>query len=167
MNNFFKDLNKTDKLTINDLAIFHCRFEYIHPFLDGNGRLGRFILLKQCLQNDIDLFVIVNDTRNEYINSLRMYCQTNSHKFLLSYLSCLQKTFNIFYSRFLNRDFNDNESKVIAYISTHGLITRRQVESMLHLSLSGATKILKKLVDKNIIEKHNGSRNIVYRLIFD
>jgi predicted HTH transcriptional regulator len=93
-----------------------------------------------------------------------MYQQTMNSNFLLTYILNLQKAFKVIYSQFLNKKFNDNESKVIDYVSTHGSITRKQVESLLHLSLSGAAKIIKKLIDKNVIETHNASRNIIYKL---
>ena len=46
--------------TIEDIARFHYRFELIHPFQDDNGRIGRFIILKQCIESDIDLIAIDN-----------------------------------------------------------------------------------------------------------
>ena len=47
-------------MTLYDIAAFHTAFEHIHPFYDGNGRVGRLIILKQCLENDI-VPVIIND----------------------------------------------------------------------------------------------------------
>ena len=37
---------------------YHVRFEHIHPFQNGNGRIGRFLMMKQCLENDVDLIVV-------------------------------------------------------------------------------------------------------------
>ena len=55
---------------INDIAMFHQEFEHIHPFQDGNGRIGRFIILKQCIENNIDLIAIDNEYNNEYKKAL-------------------------------------------------------------------------------------------------
>jgi Fic family protein len=40
------------------IAEFHIRFEHVHPFQNGNGRIGRFLMLKQCLENEIDIIVV-------------------------------------------------------------------------------------------------------------
>ena len=45
--------NKIDKKTIEDIIEFHVRFEKIHPFQDGNGRIGRMIMFRECLHNNI------------------------------------------------------------------------------------------------------------------
>ena len=49
MFNLLSDYNELETVTLNDIADFHYKFEKIHPFQDGNGRIGRFIILKQCL----------------------------------------------------------------------------------------------------------------------
>lgn len=48
------------------IAEFHQRFEHIHPFQDGNGRIGRFIILKQCIENAVDLIAIDGEYDKEY-----------------------------------------------------------------------------------------------------
>lgn len=58
-------------VTLKDIAEFHLRFETIHPFQDGNGRIGRFIILKQCLENDINPILISEENATEYKSSLR------------------------------------------------------------------------------------------------
>lgn len=56
--------NKKEK-TLDDLLDFHVRFEQIHPFQDGNGRVGRLLLFKECLKYKIVPFII-NDRRKLY-----------------------------------------------------------------------------------------------------
>lgn len=58
------------KLTNNDIVRFHAQFENIHPFQDGNGRVGRMIILKQCLDNDLVPIIIRNENRNQYMRCL-------------------------------------------------------------------------------------------------
>lgn len=55
---------------IEDVANFHQKFEHIHPFQDGNGRIGRFIILRQCLENNIDLIAIDDEYNKEYREAL-------------------------------------------------------------------------------------------------
>ncbi len=56
--------------TLEDIADFHQQFEHIHPFQDGNGRIGRFIILRQCLENNIDLIAIDDEYNKEYREAL-------------------------------------------------------------------------------------------------
>jgi len=61
-----KNLN----IDLHGLSYFHSTFEKIHPFQDGNGRIGRFILLKQCIENNIDLVAIDERYNKEYNKAL-------------------------------------------------------------------------------------------------
>lgn len=67
-NNMFNLIEdwKESKKDIYAIADFHQKFEQIHPFQDGNGRIGRFIILRQCIENDIDLIAIDDKYNKEY-----------------------------------------------------------------------------------------------------
>ncbi len=57
--------------TLEDIIDFHQRFEAIHPFQDGNGRVGRLIMFRECLRNGIVPFIITDELKIYYYNGLR------------------------------------------------------------------------------------------------
>ena len=73
-------LNQEKKdASFDDLLDFHARFEQIHPFYDGNGRVGRLILFKQCLKHHIIPFVIHDTNKAYYYRGLKEW-QTGGEK---------------------------------------------------------------------------------------
>jgi len=56
---------------IEEIARFHIEFEQIHPFADGNGRIGRLLIAFQYIQNDLIPPLILNEYRNKYLDSFR------------------------------------------------------------------------------------------------
>ena len=55
---------------LEEIIDFHYRFETIHPFQDGNGRVGRLIMFKECLKNNIVPFIIDEDLKMFYYRGL-------------------------------------------------------------------------------------------------
>ena len=63
--------NKTKTKSLKQIIDFHVRFETIHPFQDGNGRVGRLLLFKECLRNNIVPFIITDEMKMFYYRGLR------------------------------------------------------------------------------------------------
>ena len=63
------------EVTLEDIIDFHYQFESIHPFQDGNGRVGRLIMLKECLSHDIVPFIISDDLKMFYYRGLKNWEQ--------------------------------------------------------------------------------------------
>ncbi len=62
-----------ENVTLEDIIEFHVRFERIHPFGDGNGRVGRIIMFKECLKNNILPFIVLDTDKPYYMRGLKEY----------------------------------------------------------------------------------------------
>lgn len=65
--------NKKTDINVNDIIEFHYKFEQIHPFQDGNGRVGRLIIFKECLKHNIVPFIIDETHKFYYYRGLREF----------------------------------------------------------------------------------------------
>ena len=79
--------NSLAKITIKDIIEFHARFEKIHPFQDGNGRVGRIIIFKECLKNNIIPFIILDKDKVFYYRGLKEYQNGGEKGYLID--TCL------------------------------------------------------------------------------
>lgn len=68
-----KEYNIKKDKTLDDIIDFHQRFEAIHPFQDGNGRVGRLIMFKECLANGIVPFIITDEMKYFYYRGLQQW----------------------------------------------------------------------------------------------
>lgn len=66
-----KEYNSKSKITFDDILDFHVRFESIHPFQDGNGRIGRLIMFKECLKHNIVPFIITEELKMYYYRGIK------------------------------------------------------------------------------------------------
>lgn len=65
------EYNAKEFVAVEDIIALHAEFEYIHPFQDGNGRVGRLIALKECLRHNIVPFIIEDSKKNYYYRGLK------------------------------------------------------------------------------------------------
>lgn len=70
MNDLLRAYNSRESVTIYDIIAFHAEFEKIHPFQDGNGRVGRLIALKECLRWNVVPFIIEDSKKLYYYRGL-------------------------------------------------------------------------------------------------
>jgi Fic family protein len=98
MKSLLNRYNSLKSVTFENILDFHHKFESIHPFQDGNGRVGRLIMFRECLRNGIVPFIITDDLKMFYYNGLH-----NWHK-IKGYLmdTCLtaQDSFKLLLDKF-------------------------------------------------------------------
>ena len=73
LDNLLRWYKELSVVTIEDIIEFHVRFERIHPFGDGNGRVGRIIMFKECLKNNIMPFIVLDKDKPYYMRGLKEY----------------------------------------------------------------------------------------------
>ncbi len=73
MRTLLAEYNAITQKTFDDILDLHQRFEAIHPFQDGNGRVGRLIMFKECLANGIVPFIITDDLKMFYYRGLQQW----------------------------------------------------------------------------------------------
>ena len=71
MKNLLREYNAKDEKTFEDILDFHVKFERIHPFQDGNGRIGRLIMFKECLKYNIVPFIVDDNLKMFYYRGLK------------------------------------------------------------------------------------------------
>lgn len=79
MNTLLKNYNEKETIEIFNIIDFHYDFEKIHPFQDGNGRVGRLIMFKECLKHNIVPFIIEDEFKFFYYRGLSEYSKIKEY----------------------------------------------------------------------------------------
>jgi Fic family protein len=89
LNDWYNSLPET---AFENIVEYHYRFEKIHPFQDGNGRVGRLLMFRECLRNNVVPFIIDNDHKQFYYRGLREF--TTVRGYLMDTCLSAQDTYN-------------------------------------------------------------------------
>lgn len=92
-------------VTLEDIIEFHVRFEVIHPLGDGNGRVGRMIMFKECLKNNIMPFIALDRDKPYYMRGLKEY--KNDKMFLIDTIKNEQDIYKKVCEELLDFDLNE------------------------------------------------------------
>ena len=79
MSTLLKGYYRCQHHSLEDILDFHVLFEQIHPFQDGNGRVGRLLMFKECLANGIVPFIITDELKMFYYRGLREWGHINGY----------------------------------------------------------------------------------------
>lgn len=169
MEQLINNFNYRKTLLIDDVAEFHVQFENIHPFRDGNGRVGRMIAFKQCLQNNVIPFIVNQETRSTYLNYLEIYNTNNDFLQLTKYFLDQQKIFIQKYHKYLKdnsytENLSLNELKVIDYLKKHRYANRLEIQKYIGLKITATKRLLSNMVKKRLLKIIGGSKNSKYSI---
>ena len=98
MGNLLRRYNLSKQKTLKEIIQFHYEFEKIHPFQDGNGRVGRLIMFKECLRNGITPFIIEDDIKEFYYRGLKEW--KNEQGYLMDTCLTAQDRFKVYMDYF-------------------------------------------------------------------
>lgn len=103
LNDLLKDYSSLKEVTLKNIIDFHVRFERIHPLSDGNGRVGRIIMFKECLKNNIVPFIVLDEEKAYYMRGLKEY--NRDRKYLIDTILHFQDIYNNLSEKLLDKMF--------------------------------------------------------------
>lgn len=158
MKSLFEFINKENLHPIILASIFHYYFVYIHPFSDGNGRMARFwvSLILTDWDNKFKYIPIEEEiylNQEKYYNSIaQCHINGNANDFIEFMLNIIDSSL-IKITQKTTQKLNNNQIKILKYIKENPKITRNELASKLNISSDGVKYNIKKLIDKNVIER--------------
>ena len=171
MKDLFEYLKKNDELTLIKSCVFHYEMESIHPFIDGNGRIGR-LWQTLILMNEYSVFeflpfeTMISQTQNEYYEALSKSDNTGNSTIFIEYmLNVIEKSLAELLN-FNKRIFTDADR--LEYFRTLGKneFTRKDYLNIFKdISSATASRDLKKGVELNLFKKTGNKNLTIYKLL--
>lgn len=170
MNDLFKYLKKSDELELIKSCVFHYEVEFIHPFIDGNGRMGRLwqtiiLMEKYPVFEFIPFETLISKTQEDYYNALQICDKSGDSTFFIEYmLNVIEKSLDDLL-QFDNRIITDIDR--LDYFISLGKseFTRKEYMSIFKdISTSTASRDLKKGVKKGLFVKVGDKNKTKYKI---
>lgn len=162
MADLFAWLNKTEDNFLIVSCIFHFEFEFIHPFVDGNGRVGR-LWQTMILKSFKDFFAyipiesMVRSHQQEYYQALEQAGKEGeSTPFIVFMLKIITKTLKEYLEEGIKSNYKSNQKsdhKIYTLMLDDSKITIKEICKKLKMSESGVKKVIKKLKEEKRIER--------------
>lgn len=168
MADLFEWISTTDTHPLVSSCVFHYEFEFIHPFMDGNGRMGRYwqtMLLSRWkgIFAWLPVETIVKQHQQDYYDAIAQSdSQGNSTIFIIFMLRCILQTIKEqqkVTDKVAYKVTDKSEDKLLNIIRATPAITIRQLMQMLSLSDSGVRKILRRLQQQGRIVRIGANKN--------
>ncbi len=146
-------------------SIFHYEFEYIHPFEDGNGRVGRYWhLLLLCKWNplfkNIPIETMIFERQKEYYNAINKSNNSgNSTPFIIFMLSVIRDSLNKYVIINSKNNVIINEEKILSLIKRNPRITTSEIAKLINMSQRQVARIISNLKSQGIVERSGANKN--------
>ena len=168
MADLFEWISTTDTHPLVSSCVFHYEFEFIHPFMDGNGRMGRYwqtMLLSRWkgIFAWLPVETIVKKHQQDYYDAIAQSdAQGNSTIFINFMLKCILQTINEqqkVTNKVTDKVTDKSENKILNIIQATPTVTVAQIMEMLSMSDSGVRKILRKLQQEGRLVRIGANKN--------
>ncbi|MCD8131555.1 MAG: Fic family protein [Lachnospiraceae bacterium] len=127
MNDLIAFYEKKNMVSLEDIARFHADFEKIHPFQDGNGRVGRILVFKECLRQSFLPVLIFDDTKKDYYQALHHAQQEEDYDELIVYFRQNQDRYRNMVEDFLIPETGKSLSEIIAETNKKAMERDRRI----------------------------------------